>query len=105
MEGISGIGQADATLLKEYCAQRQAVIRFSKMGKLSKRTSRLLIDYPLCEVNLSAFRNFTGLLQLRGYSSNTIRTYAQEFHLLLRLLKKVNVSELEKNRCYPIYYG
>ncbi len=57
------------------------------------------------EVNQAAFKRFIENLQLKSYSSSTVRTYASEFTQLLLILKDNNVDELttERIRGYFLY--
>lgn len=59
----------------------------------------------ISEVNLPALKRFTETLQLKAYSSNTLRTYRTEFCQLLFALKEVNVDDCdaEKIRSYMLY--
>ncbi|RYY66309.1 MAG: integrase [Chitinophagaceae bacterium] len=50
----------------------------------------------LAKENLDAFRKYQELLILKGYSQKTFKTYTNEFHLLLRLLKEAPVQSLER---------
>lgn len=85
----------DATLLKKYLEQRKSLPTLEQR-KISKQRALLLRQHPLNTQNLQAFKAFHALLQLKGYSPNTIRSYANEFHCLLRLLGAVPVSDLTK---------
>ena len=57
------------------------------------------------EINKSNFQNYVDLLYLKGYSTNTIRTYTVEFSQLLYLLKEKNINELttEQLKSYLLY--
>ncbi|MBS1744381.1 MAG: tyrosine-type recombinase/integrase [Bacteroidetes bacterium] len=48
----------------------------------------------ICKENMQAMEELVEQLTLKGYSSNTIRTYRMEFHALLVLLRSVPVYEL-----------
>ncbi|WP_052910836.1 tyrosine-type recombinase/integrase [Riemerella anatipestifer] len=56
-------------------------------------------------VNRPAFERFQEHLKLKGYSRNTLRTYAVEFAQLLYVLKDFSVDELseERLRAYFLY--
>jgi site-specific recombinase XerD len=56
----------------------------------------MLVKYPLDAENLTAFNQYHSLLQLKGYSPKTIKTYTSAFHSLLRLLGAVAVTSLRK---------
>lgn len=57
------------------------------------------------EINKSNFKNYVDFLYLKGYSTNTIRTYTVEFSQLLYLLKEKNINELttEQLKSYLLY--
>jgi site-specific recombinase XerD len=86
----------DATLLRQYLEQRKAAAMLLVNDRVSKKRAIILHDFPLSQDNLNAFQKFQQLLILKGYSPNTFRTYTNEFHLLLRLLKTVSVTTLDK---------
>lgn len=86
----------DASLLRRYLEQRKGAALLLVKDRVSKKRATILHDFPLSPDNLKAFQQFQQLLVLKGYSPNTFRTYTNEFHHLLRLLKTVSVSTLEK---------
>lgn len=86
----------DSSLLRRYLEQRKAVAPLLKKETVSKQRAQLFVNFPLSSENLTAFQKFQQLLVLKGYSPNTLRTYTNEFHLLLRLLNGVDVATLEK---------
>ncbi|MBA2746618.1 MAG: tyrosine-type recombinase/integrase [Flavisolibacter sp.] len=84
--------------LKKYLEQRKPHLMLSSKKKLTKVKSKMLIEFPLSDFNLKAFKEFKEMLVLKGYSPNTIRTYSTEFLYLLRLLGQANVQDLEKKQ-------
>jgi len=56
-------------------------------------------------INLPAFKRFQEQIKLKGYSENTLRTYALEFAQLLYTLKSYPVEQLtpERLRAYFLY--
>ncbi|MEI6949522.1 site-specific integrase [Paraflavisolibacter sp. H34] len=86
----------DAEPLKNYLEQRKAVQPILKEGRISKQRAGIILEHPLSAENLEAFTRFQAMIQLKGYSRNTLRNYSNEFHHLLRLLGKVPVSSLAK---------
>lgn len=59
----------------------------------------------IADINRPNFQRFVDLLHLKGYSTNTIRTYTVEFSQLLYLIKDKNVNELtaEQLKSYLLY--
>lgn len=59
----------------------------------------------IAPINRAAFTRYVELLQLKGYSPNTIRTYFIEFAQLLKILNDYPVEQLsaEKLRSYILY--
>ena len=88
----------DNSLLKQYLEQRKCIQPLLKTEKVSKARTELLLMHPLNEENLTAFNQFQALLRLKNYSPNTINTYCNEFHFLLRLLGTEKVSDLTKQQ-------
>lgn len=88
----------DTRLLQQYLEQRNSVQHLRKGEGVSKKRAQLLLQQPLSEVNLEAFRQYQDLLLLKGYRPQTIRVYCNEFHLLLRLLKQTPVGSLSKEQ-------
>jgi site-specific recombinase XerD len=90
--------QLDNSLLKQYLEQRNSVQPLLPSGKVNKTRAAMLLHQPLSAENLQAFHKYQELLQLKGYSAQTFRIYCSEFHLLLRLLRNISVSELSKEK-------
>jgi integrase/recombinase XerD len=88
------------TALRNYLQQKKAVKPLLTREKVSKQRSLLLIQHPLNDVNLEAFTQYQAMLQLKGYSVNTIKNYSNEFHFMLRLLGSINVTELNKHHIH-----
>jgi site-specific recombinase XerD len=95
-EKVGSVATIDAATLKKYLIQRKAVQPLVSHNRLTRQRALQLLKHPLNEANLLAFSRFQALLQLKGYSPNTFRTYATEFHCLLRLLGSVNVNDFTK---------
>jgi len=55
-----------------------------------------LLQHPLNQTNLQAFTRFQTLLQLKGYSQSTQKTYCCEFHRLLRLRGAIAANDQTK---------
>jgi integrase/recombinase XerD len=93
------IGKAyiDTSELKHYLEQRKIQLLANNSSKLSKERSLILLQHPLTKENLDAFTAFQNMIRLKGYSPNTLKTYSNEFHLLLRLLGKISINELTKD--------
>lgn len=86
----------NAKPLKQYLEQRKSVRPSVKNDALSKQRALLLLQHPLNHQNLQAFKALQTMLQLKGYSQSTQKTYSNEFHCLLRLLGAVSVNDLTK---------
>lgn len=82
--------------LKVYLTQRKASLSIVKGGELPKQAAEIIMQHPLSEANAQAYTRLREMIQLRGYSPNTLRTYSDAFHRLLRLLGRVPVSSLTK---------
>jgi integrase/recombinase XerD len=96
LTALKRIAQIDSESLRNYLQQKKALTIVPVSGTLSKARVELLIQYPLCEENLKAFKCFQEKIILKGYSKKTLRTYSNEFHYLLRLLSKAPISSLSK---------
>jgi integrase/recombinase XerD len=99
-DALDGAAIIDTDPLKAYLEQRRAVQFLTKGEQVSKQRAHILIKHPLCPQNLEAFTRFQQMIQLKSYSNNTLRSYSNEFHFLLRLLGKVPVSSLTKNHVH-----
>jgi integrase/recombinase XerD len=97
-DALKGKVTLDTSRLKQYLEQRKSVQHLKSRERVSQKRAQILIQHPLSEENLKAFRQYTDLLQLKGYSPRTIEVYGNEFHLLLRLLKKTTVGSLTKEQ-------
>ncbi|GAA4334227.1 tyrosine-type recombinase/integrase [Flaviaesturariibacter amylovorans] len=86
----------DITVLRSYLEERKAVLAVSGVVERPKRQAGELQSRPLSEENLEAFNRFRNLLQLRGYSPSTQRTYCSEFHYLLRILGATPVAGMTR---------
>ena len=95
---LQGKAILDSSALKEYLEQRRALQPTMRKCKPGPAKARLIVEQPICRPNREAFQAYHALLQLKGYSANTIRVYCQEFHYLLRLLGQQAVAELEKKQ-------
>ena len=93
---LETIAVLDLTELRNYLQQRKSVRSLVKTEKLSRARALALLEFPLNDYNLNAFLSFQHMIQLKGYSPRTLKTYSNEFHCLLRLLGRVNVSDLSK---------
>ena len=79
-----------------YCVRKKA---------LSKARALIISKYSLSRENIEAFQKYQELLVLKGYSERTFKTYTNEFHCLLRLLKQGSVGGLERKhiRAYLLW--
>ncbi|MER3465440.1 MAG: integrase, partial [Chitinophagaceae bacterium] len=95
-EHLKGKAELNIEVLRTYLAQRKASKMLIPSDKVSKARAELLMQYPLNKENLEAFEKYQNMLILKGYSDKTFKTYANEFHYLLRLLNDVSINTLEK---------
>jgi integrase/recombinase XerD len=86
------------TVLRQYLEHRKVFLSYHQVRAISIQRAQLLIQYPLCSENLSAYKSFIDILKLKGYSPRTIKTYTNEFHYLLRLLKDRPVTTLTRQQ-------
>ncbi|HEX6334237.1 MAG TPA: site-specific integrase [Flavisolibacter sp.] len=93
---LGSYARVDTSELKQYLDQRRVQLSVNQGKKVSRVFHGIIQKFPLAEGNLRAYDRFEAMLRLMGYSRNTIRVYCNEFHLLLRLLKKVCVDDLRK---------
>lgn len=95
---LEGVAILDNTHLKTYLQQRKSFLVPSgkEEEQLSKQRATLLLQHPLSAENHKAFQAFQQLIQLKGYSASTLKSYSNEFHFLLRLLASVSVASLSK---------
>jgi integrase/recombinase XerD len=92
---VQDLAVLDVSSVKTYLQQKNTLLP-PPSPKVHYTQAKMMLMYPLSEVNLEALKQFRDLLVLKGYSENTIRNYINEFHHLLRLLGKQPVYELEK---------
>lgn len=86
--------------LKNYLEQRKAALLMVKTSTVSKQRSDLLLQHPLSAENLQAYVRFGELIQLKGYSVNTLRSYSGAFHQFLRLLGQVPANSLTRQHIH-----
>lgn len=94
---MNGLATLETSLLRKYLEERQLFLPVTSKEKVSKQRAMILLQHPLSEENRSAFCRFQQMIQLKGYSPNTLRSYSNELHFLLRLLGKISISGLTKN--------
>lgn len=96
-ETLGGVAVLERAALKTYLEERKAHLTVNGSTQLSKQRAAIILQTPLCEENRLAFQKFQQLIQLKGYSGSTLKSYSNEFHCLLRLLNQVAVSTLTKD--------
>ena len=89
---VKGQAALKTEVLKKYMQQRQLVI--GTRAQVSAKMAGILQKQPLSDENSEAYQKYQQLLQLKGYSPNTIKSYCHSFHFLLRVLGKVPVNSL-----------
>ena len=103
---ISPLAAVDSSLLKAYLEKRRKVGDVQAAGtKPVCKSAVATVAWKLSAENLAALNLFIEQLQLRAYSSSTIKTYRNEFLQLLHLLKRKPVAELTPDdlRRYFVY--
>ena len=106
INAINGKAIADTTLLKQYMEKKKQIGKTEKnVGKKNKSSHIDVAAYAVSDKNLKALELLTNTLQLKAYSSSTIKTYKNEFCALLQLLKNKPVSSLttEEIKRYILY--
>ncbi len=93
-EVIGQDAEIDADLLSAYLAQRKAVMLLTEGEEISRKRFMSVTQEPLIQENILAFTAFYNTLLLKGYSPRTIKTYGNEFLVLLRHLKNIPVYSL-----------
>src|SRR5687768_10632023 len=77
---LSDAATISTEALKSYLEQRKSARSETGTQKLSLKKAVQLIEQPLCADNLLAYNHFVDMIQLKGYSVNTLRTYSDAFH-------------------------
>jgi integrase/recombinase XerD len=62
--------------------------------KPAPTSAKAMLTRPLCTENMEALPAIQDMIILKGYSSNTLKTYTSEFHVLLRVLSTRPVDQL-----------
>ncbi|MES2005983.1 MAG: site-specific integrase [Bacteroidota bacterium] len=96
-KALQNLAILDISKLKTYLQQRKVLVPAASKS-IAHNTAEIILQYPLSEHNLLALTAFRNRMVLKGYSTNTVRNYCNEFHQLLRLLGNRRVNELTKNQ-------
>ncbi len=97
VKDCKGNALIDNSYLKMYLQQRKAIVP-ANHSVIDPATAKMILQYPLSEANLLALVALRNMLMLKAYSPNTIRSYCNEFHQLLRLLGNRVVNDLTKEQ-------
>ena len=82
--------------LKDYLQKRKSVVTIKKeSGQQPVVSKKTLTHYLLSDENLKELDLFMKTLQLKAYSTNTIRLYKDEVVFLMRLLGQRSIKELK----------
>lgn len=92
--GLAGI---DTRLLKAYLHQKRGFVPDANVP-IHRATVAVLQQHPLNEHNLNALVAYRNLLTIKFYSQETIKSYCNSFHQLLRLLAARNIEDLTKEQ-------
>jgi len=88
---INSLAELDSSLLKRQLEERNR----QPLRTLPAPTQKIMI-HNLCDDNQLALDIFIKTLQLKAYSTNTIKTYRTEFGVLLKLLARHSVNNLQE---------
>lgn len=89
-------GEPDNTGLEKYFEKRKAVMDIKKeSGQKHVLSAKTITRYAISQENLVQLDLFVKTLQLKAYSIHTIRLYRDELILLMRLLRKRNIQQLQ----------
>src|SRR6266487_4314824 len=88
---LSSLAIIDTSILKKQLEEKKKM----PLAMLPPTTQKIML-HELCAGNQLALDIFIKTLQLRAYSSNTIRTYRTEFGVLLKLLNRPPVNDLQE---------
>lgn len=93
----AGLADIDIYLLKKYLHQKRGFVADANLP-VHKATAGIIQMHPLNEQNLLALIAYRNLLTVKKYSHETVKSYCNNFHHLLRLLGAINVYDLNKER-------
>ena len=84
---LKAFGKIDETELKAYLEKRKTVVAIKKTsGQTPGMSPKSMAAYAISIENLAQLDIFVKTLQLKAYSTNTIRLYKDELIVLMRLL-------------------
>ena len=97
---ISSLAVIDISILKKQLEEKKKL----PLAMLPSATQKIML-HELCAGNQLALDIFIKTLQLKAYSSNTIKTYRTEFGVLLKLLGRHPVNDLQEGhiKSYILY--
>lgn len=105
-KAINSKAIVDASLLKQYLERKKETSIIKENVRVKNKSSHInVMAYGISDKNLKELEIFTNTLQLKAYSSSTIKTYKNEFYALLQLIKNKPVSSLttEEIKRYLLY--
>lgn len=94
-----GLAEIHTHLLKAYLEQKQGFVTDINLP-IHKATVCIIREYPLNEQNLQAMKAYRNMLTVKKYSNETIKSYCNSFHQLLRLLGIRSVEDLSKEQLH-----
>src|ERR1051326_8818399 len=97
---ISSLAVIDISILKKQLEEKKKL----PLAMLPSATQKIML-HELCAGNQLALDIFIKTLQLKPYSSKTIKTYRTEFGVLLKLLGRHPVNDLQEGhiKSYILY--
>lgn len=92
-----GLAEINTRLLKAYLDQKRGFVTDANIP-IHRSTVAVMQQYPLNPQNLQALVAYRNLLTLKIYSNETIKSYCNSFHQLLRLLGSRNIEDISKDQ-------
>src|SRR5206468_3853652 len=95
-DALKNFGSIDATELKAWLEKRKTVAAIkNSSGQKSVMGPKTMATYAINDENLQQLDIFVKTLELKAYSTNTIRLYKDELVILMRLLRNRSIRLLQ----------
>jgi integrase/recombinase XerD len=96
---FAGTASTDTTALRQYLLKRKEVSRITEEVPAIKArtplTAKTIVRYAISDENMKSLHAFVHTLVLKAYSPSTIKNYKNELMVLLRLLGRRPIDQLE----------